>query len=259
MAKTGIFKMPSFTSEKRKIVLVLSGGAALGLGHIGALDVIEREFDIQCIIGTSMGSIVGGLYLSGMKPVEMVEMVANLGAIEYLGLFKVGLPGTGVLDIKWLDKYLTQKTGGVRIEELPKPYAAISFDILRRKTVVITKGPLASAMCASSCVPLAFEPFESKGHVLMDGGTEHALPRSFADVFYKSLDVVAVSALPEIGEKPDEIELASYDKNKGFKQNYLYTSLRTGVYNQSAQALQSVLYYKPYLYVNVNAEGLRSW
>ncbi len=259
MGKSGIFRMPSFGNERRKIALVLSGGAALGLGHIGAIEVIEKHFDIECIIGTSMGSMVGGFYLAGYKPIDMVELVTNLGPIEYFGLFKKGLPGSPILDSKWMHKYLLQKTDCKNIDELNKPYAAVAFDILRRRTVVITKGPLASAMCASSGVPLVFEPFESRGHVLMDGGIEHALPLAFAHIFDKSLDVVAVSALPEIGETPEEIELGNYEKCKGFKQNYLYTSLRTGVYNQSALALQAVLYYKPHLYINVNAEGLRSW
>ncbi|MFP4460429.1 MAG: patatin-like phospholipase family protein [Candidatus Zixiibacteriota bacterium] len=245
--------------EKRDVTLVLSSGAALGLAHIGTIAVLEKCFNIKAIIGTSMGAIVGGLYACGFSPNDMVDLVKDINAIDYIGLLKIGLPGKALLDTKWLERYLLKHTDNKKIEDLEMPYAAIAFDINNSHSVVMRKGPIGSAMAASSCVPFMFEPFKTGNHILFDGAVEYPLPINFAKIFSKYRPIVAVSCLPEIKENAEEITVTNFDRSIDLDESYIRKSFKLGSYTQAAQALSQALYHKPFLYVNNYAKNLKEW
>lgn len=244
---------------KKDITLVLSSGAALGLAHIGSIEVIEKHFNIKAIVGTSMGSIVGGLYACGFTSSDMVKLVKDLSTIDYIGLVRIGLPGGSLLETKWLEKFLIDKTEGKLIEDLPIPYAAIAFDIRNRRSVIINKGPVGAAMTASSIVPFVFEPFHTGDHSLFDGAIEYPLPLSFAKIFSKNRPIVAVSCLPDIKPEAQQIEITRLDKDKACEEGYLRTSVKLSSYAQAVQALSQVVYHKPFLYINNYAQYWKEW
>ncbi|CAG2145703.1 Outer membrane protein assembly factor BamA [Cupriavidus yeoncheonensis] len=190
-----------------RICLVLSGGGARGAAHIGVLKVLEEmRVPVDCIAGTSMGSLVGGAYASGMAPGDMETLVAGLSTAkifkerpprqdltvrrkldDYTNLFtpeigikdgKIQLPKGAVSGVQ-LETVLRQlaKVPGYRdFDRLPIPYRAVATDLVAGTPVVFSKGELAQVMRASMSVPGAVAPAEYEGHLLVDGGLTDNMP-----------------------------------------------------------------------------------
>lgn len=191
-----------------KIGLVLSGGGARGAAHIGVLKVLEElRVPIDFIAGTSMGSIVGGLYASGMSPEEIERVLTRVDwddtfedepkredrsfrrkQDDYIYLVK-NKPGfnngkfelpTGFIQGQKIDMLFNSLTLPVaninNFDKLSIPFRAVATDIVTGKPVVIDSGNLALAMRASMSVPAAFSVVEIGGHMLVDGGVTDNLP-----------------------------------------------------------------------------------
>jgi len=200
------------TSERPKIGLVLSGGGARGAAHIGVLKVLEElRVPIDCIAGTSMGAIVGGLYASGMSPEEIEKALTSVDwdatfkdeplrvdrpfrrkQDDYLylmrkkpgfkeGKFKVS---TGFIQGQKIDLLFNSLTLPVmdidNFDNLSIPFRAVATDIVTGKEVILDSGDLALAMRASMSVPAAFSVVEIEDHLLVDGGISNNLPISVA-------------------------------------------------------------------------------
>jgi NTE family protein len=191
-----------------RLALVLSGGGARGAAHIGVLKVLEEHHVVpDLVVGTSMGSIIGGLYAAGWAPGEIetfltetdfsVAFTDRVGReaktyrrkkdddlyliqakIRFKG-FKPWLP-RGVLGGQRLDLLLHAieytSTGENDFDAYPVPYRAVAADLVSGETVVIGEGSLAKAMRASMAVPGAFAPIELSGRTLVDGGAVANLP-----------------------------------------------------------------------------------
>jgi NTE family protein len=210
MADTGI---PRNNPESRPTVgLVLSGGGARGAAHIGVLKVLEEmRIPIDFIAGTSMGSIVGGLYASGMTVEEIEKTINSIDWADALqddpsrkdrsfrrkkddDLFLVkSRPGfsdgevklpSGFIQGQKIDlifKSLTLPVVSIDdFDNLTIPYRAIATDIVSGDAVVIGSGDLAKAMRASMSVPAIFSPVEIYGKLLVDGGVSNNLPMDVA-------------------------------------------------------------------------------
>lgn len=195
---------------RARIGLVLSGGGARGLAHVGVLEVLERErIPVDAIAGTSMGAIIGGLYASGMGAEEMRR---ELGAIDWGAMFATRLPreslgqrrkeedfeispaievglsrlgGDPMLPIgsvssRELELLLRRHTLAVRrapsFDGLPIPFRAVATDMESGEAVVFRDGDLAQALRASMSVPGLFAPIEVDGRILGDGGLVDNLP-----------------------------------------------------------------------------------
>jgi len=191
-----------------KIGLALSGGGARGAAHIGVLKVLEENnIPIDYIAGTSMGSIVGGLYATGMNPDEILEGIesidwehvfSDLPAREersfrrkrdddlYLvkakpGIDKDGLKfPAGVVQGQKINMALARFTRHVAkiksFDDYAIPFRAVASDIATGDVVVLDSGNLAHAIRASMSVPAAFAPIEIDGRQLVDGGIANNLP-----------------------------------------------------------------------------------
>ncbi|RAS04147.1 patatin-like phospholipase family protein [Cupriavidus alkaliphilus] len=190
-----------------RICLVLSGGGARGAAHIGVLKVLEAmRIPVDCIAGTSMGSLVGGAYATGMGPAEMERLVAGLSTDklfkerpprqdltirrkqdDYTNLLtpEIGVQASGLLLPKGavsgvqLETVLRQlaRTPGFRdFDRLPIPYRAVATDLVAGTPVVFSQGELANVMRASMSVPGAVAPAEYEGRLLVDGGLTDNLP-----------------------------------------------------------------------------------
>ncbi len=188
--------------------LVLSGGGAKGLAHVGVLKVLEEmKIPVDIIVGTSAGSAVAGLYAMGMSVDEIEErfhaMDWNQGFTDESSrndmafrrkqddfdfatdlVLGVGAEGVkfrkGLIQGQQLMLILSDMTNSAshieHFDEFPIRYRAVASDIETGETVAIDKGNLALAMRASMSIPGAFPPVEYERHLLVDGGISNNLP-----------------------------------------------------------------------------------
>ena len=203
-----IFHFPAFTQAPAKgsIGLTLSGGGAKGFAHIGVLQVIDSlGLQVNYISGTSMGSIVGGLYSAGYSAGE-IEQIAR--SIDWATIFDSDpvLRNMHVRNRSTSGKYLLElpveklriivRTGAIEgqqlwasLEELffhfretddfyrlPTPFACVATDIETGKPVVISSGDIISALRASTAIPAVFTAVEREGKSLVDGGAVNNFP-----------------------------------------------------------------------------------
>ncbi|AWH84299.1 patatin [Flavobacterium album] len=192
--------------DKPKIGVVLSGGGAKGLAHIGVLKVLEEAgVEVSYIGGTSMGAIVGGLYAAGYSANELDSIFRNLDPDALLRdytprgsknffekrndeLYALSLPfqkfhiGFPTALSKGLYNYTTvnRLTDHVRhirdFDSLPIPFVCIATDIETGEEVVLRHGVLPDAMLASGAFPSLYAPVEIKGRLLIDGGVSNNYP-----------------------------------------------------------------------------------
>lgn len=194
--------------DRPRTCLVLGGGGARGAAHIGVLKVLEREHvPIDCIVGTSMGAIVGGMYAAGYRASEIESILESIDWSDVLhdrtpraqrsmrrkqddlrrlhgvelGLKngKIALP-RGVIQgqrLELLLRRLLLPTWQVQdFDDLPIPFRAIATDIVTGDKVVFKQGDLAMAIRASMSVPGAFAPVRLDGRLLVDGGLVDNVP-----------------------------------------------------------------------------------
>ncbi|HKM28008.1 MAG TPA: patatin-like phospholipase family protein, partial [Thiopseudomonas sp.] len=204
---------PVAEGERERVGLVLSGGAARGLTHIGVLKSLEEQgVMIDAIAGTSMGAVVGGLYAAGYTVAELEQLATELDWQQALSdappredipfrrkqddrdfLVKqklsfrddgsLGLP-LGVLqgqNLALLLEKLFARAGAVEdFDQLPIPFRAVAADIATGETVVFSAGHLALAVRASMSIPAVLTPVEIDGRLLVDGGISNNIPVDIA-------------------------------------------------------------------------------
>jgi NTE family protein len=197
----------SETPRRPKICLVLSGGGARGAAHVGVLKVLEEyRVPVHCIAGTSMGSLVGAAYASGMNLQEMYEILDtittellfkdkpprrelsfrrkqedyNIFVGPEFGVSKGDISiGKGIvtgIQLEAVLRRLSRAKGYHRFDELPIQYRAVATDLVTGKPVVFSEGELANVMRASMAVPGAVAPAEFDGMMLVDGMLTSNLP-----------------------------------------------------------------------------------
>ena len=161
----------------KQVTLVLGGGAARGLAHIGVIRVLEDEgFNISAITGTSMGALVGGIYAAGKldKYTDWVTSLTKKEVIQYLDVsFRAK---SGILKGDLIMEALRDFVGDVSIESLTIPFLAVATDLTARKEVWITRGNLFDAIRASISVPGVFTPHRFAGRWMVDGGLLNPVP-----------------------------------------------------------------------------------
>jgi len=159
-----------------KLGLALSGGSTLGLAHVGVLKAfVEEGISIDCLSGTSAGSLAAGCFAFGMSPREIAEATTDL---DWKKLSRFGYSRLGFYSNKPTEAFVTNLLGDVRIEDAPIPLAIVATDIKKHEKVVILKGSLAEAVRASTCIPGYFTPVSSGDRLLVDGSLTENLPLS---------------------------------------------------------------------------------
>lgn len=185
-------------SARPGITLVLGGGGARGLAHIGVLRVLEQaRIPVAAIAGTSMGGLLGAYFAAGI-PLEEVEadIVRLSRPREVVKLLDLGWSASG-LSIKGVRLYelLAQRLGRLRFADLSIPLAVVAVDLRSGREVVLREGSILDAMRATISMPWIFQPVRRDNLVLADGGLLNNLPVDLA----RSLaggPVVAVDVLP---------------------------------------------------------------
>lgn len=167
------------SNARPKVGLVLGGGGAKGAAHIGALKVIEKAgIPIDYIAGTSIGSIVGGLYALGYRADQLEELFLKQ---EWIDLFAGEVVEKDKIE-KLFDSIICQSDSAVcqsdslSFDKLPIPYRCVAVDIKRMEEVVLSSGKLSRAMRASMAIPVALRSVRIDGRKLVDGGVLNNLP-----------------------------------------------------------------------------------
>lgn len=162
--------------KKRKAALVLGGGGARGVAHIGAIEELERQgFEISAVAGTSMGALVGGMYASGhLEPFR--EWMCALDRYKVFSLVDLSFSTEGLVKGDRVINAMKELVPDVRIEQMLMPFVAIAADLLTGRELVIDRGGLYDAIRASISIPSVLRPIHRGGMVLIDGGTVNPLP-----------------------------------------------------------------------------------
>lgn len=162
--------------EQPRIGLALGAGAARGLAHIAVLEVLEQKgIKIDMIAGSSVGSLVGGVYAAGVPVNYMIELARE---INWDYITDVAFPRQGLIKGDKLLAFLEVITGKKDISDLKIPYAAIACDIELGEHIVIKEGSLAKAIRASSSIPGVYVPYQHQDRLLVDGGVLDSVPVS---------------------------------------------------------------------------------
>ena len=207
--------MPTMGQEeapRKKVALVLSGGGAKGVAHIGVLKVLEKAgLPIDMITGTSMGSIIGGLYSCGndamrldsiVRAQDWTNVLSDKEDLRYQSLKereqqntyaistslrlkkKRNLLGGGMIIGKNISRLLNTFTvpynDSIDFNTLPIPFACVATNIVNNTELVLHSGVLTEAMRASMSIPGAFSPVRKGDQVLVDGGLKNNYPADVA-------------------------------------------------------------------------------
>ncbi|MCD4683849.1 MAG: patatin-like phospholipase family protein, partial [Bacteroidales bacterium] len=192
--------------QRPKIGLVLSGGGAKGIAHIGILKAMEKEgIRPDYITGTSMGSIIGGLYALGysadqldtiIRQIDWGEALSNNIQLQYIAYeekeyynrYLIELPfengklklPSGVIHGQMLGEMLARYAWPAKdytsFDEFPIPFRCVATDVGTGKPIVFSEGSLAMAMRASMAIPTAFTPVDLDSTLAVDGGVVNNFP-----------------------------------------------------------------------------------
>ena len=213
--------------ERKKVAVVLCGGGAMGTIHIGALKVLEEAgIPIDMVTGTSMGSIIGGMYAVGYDAADIETIVNSMdwGDILrdrlsmrnqtldererqniYLFDYRIFLDSSkdtlagglirGTNVEKTLRHFLRQPED-IDFKQLPRPFGCIATDLITDSEVVLDHGSLARSIRASMAVPGVFAPVRMDPYILVDGGTKNNFP---ADLARKMGADIVIGVLTDLG------------------------------------------------------------
>ena len=202
---------PAQMNLRPKVALVLSGGGARGFAHIPVIEAVERSgIPVDMVLGTSMGSLIGGLYAAGYSPGDMRRLIASYDMVRMFALpavpplrpdpmplrrsrenlfivgFDSGGLGTasGIIGdqriLQMLNDALSRVTGINDFDNLAIPFRCIGTDVVTGERVVFSSGSLVSAIRASISIPLVFTPYPVGDRLLVDGGLVDNMPVSLA-------------------------------------------------------------------------------
>jgi NTE family protein len=203
------------STDDKNIALVLSGGGARGMAHIGVIEeLMDQGYTITSIAGTSIGCLIGAIYLSGRLE-DFKKWVVKRSKLDVIKLMDFAISKSGLIKgekvFRQLKKYIPDES----IEQLPIPFAAVAVDITNHQEVVFRKGPLIEAIRASISIPTVFRPSINDGMELVDGGVLNPLP---LNVVYRTPGdrLVAVDLNADITYNT----LKSFEHSKGNEKNY---------------------------------------
>lgn len=182
----------------KKIGLALGGGAVRGFAHVGALVELEKAaIPIDYVAGTSVGSIIGALYVAGV-PLPVIRELAPKMTWRYFA--RPTLSRDGLVSFEKLEKWLIHMIGDIHFADLDTPFAVSTLDLETGEEVIINSGPLARAVRASCSVPGVVTPVWHEGRLLGDGGIVNNVPVSVVRQMGADY-VIAIDVFQESGNR----------------------------------------------------------
>jgi NTE family protein len=162
--------------------LALSGGGARGFAHTGVLEALDyAAFPVDYVSGTSVGSVIGGLYSSGMSLGEMWKFARETSTLkvsrDFRGIKVLSLLITNkLITPTYINQFLEKHLGTLTFEQLKKPFSCVAMDFRTGEKIIFNEGPLAIAVKASVNLPGIFAPVEYRHRYLVDGGVVDFIP-----------------------------------------------------------------------------------
>lgn len=164
------------SSDRPRIGLALSGGAARGIAHVGVLRALEEnKIPIDAIVGASAGALIGGCYATGLS-IDLLEEMAR--GFRWRHASRLAFSRLGLQTNAGLEKFLKKSLPVTRFEDLKIPFAAMVTDLIKKESIVFRdSGDLPFAIRASCAVPALYTPVRDReGRFLIDGGILCNLP-----------------------------------------------------------------------------------
>ncbi len=259
---------------KKDIALVLSGGGARGIAHIGVIEELEKQgYVISSISGTSMGALVAATYVLGTMQ-DYKEWIYTLDRKEIYKLIDFSFSSSGLIKGDRLFKKMRTFIDDTKIENLKINYTAIATDIKNNKEVVFDRGSIFKAVRASIAIPTVFTPVYETNAILVDGGVVNNIPLNRIKRVPNSLLVgVHVNAdIPNLqsGQKTSKREESIYlEKINNFKNHLKFVKKKSdetdklgyfSLLNKTISlmvdqmAKMSIEQYKPDILINISRE-----
>ena len=168
------------TMKTKDVALVLSSGGPRGWAYIGAIEELERRgYKITSVAGTSIGSLIGGIYAAG-KLAEVKQWLFTLDAWKVFSLMDLSISKNHLVKGDKVIGALKEIVPDISIEDLRIPYRAVAADLYTGEEVVFDRGPLFDAIRASISIPSLFRPVKYGFRTLVDGGVVNTMPISRA-------------------------------------------------------------------------------
>lgn len=163
---------------KKDVALVLSSGGPRGWAYIGAIEELEsRGYRISSVAGTSIGSLIGGIYATGRLH-ELKEWLFSLDAWKIFTLMDISISKNHLVKGDKVIAAIKEVVPEVNIEEMAIPFRAVAADLYTGEEVVFDRGPLFEAIRASISIPSLFRPVKYGFRTLVDGGVVNTMPIS---------------------------------------------------------------------------------
>jgi NTE family protein len=217
---------------KKDITLVLSGGGARGIAHIGVIEeLVKLNVNIASISGTSMGALIGGIYAVG-KLEEFKQWMLKVNRTKIFKLIDFSFSTQGLVKGERIFNEIKEFITDVNIEDLPIKYTATAFDIANGREVVFDKGSLYNAIRASISIPTIFTPLTLGDSVFIDGGVVNNIPINTAKRVENDIviavnvnagvtdDIVYYSELEQLAKQNLKANKSQYRINKNV--NYFF-------------------------------------
>lgn len=210
-------------SKQPRVAVVLGGGGARGMAHVGVLKVLQQEnIPIDLIVGTSAGNIVGALYADNPNAARIQTILMQTGLSDILDISpSLQGPVSGNALQNFLLNHLRART----YNQLRIPFISVATDLKTGEMVTIDSGPIAPGVNASAALPPVFRPVKLYGRTLVDGGFTDLVPVDVARR-YKPDIIIAVNIIPDLPRGPMSTNIISvYDRA------YLLGDARFTTYN----------------------------
>lgn len=190
--------------------LVLGGGAAFGLAHIGVIRVLEEEgIPVDVIVGSSMGALIGGLWAAGYNADELERMAYEFRVRSNLfKLIDLVFPLSGLISGKAVTSWLRGKFQNKAFKDLRIPLKVVAYDLIHRCDLIINEGLLVDAVRKSISIPGVFQPIVNDDQLIIDGGVMNPLPTNVL----KSSDIKKIIAV-NVLQSPEDV-IKGYEKTR---------------------------------------------
>lgn len=155
----------------KKIGLALGSGGSRGVAHLGVLKALEEEgIRPDFITGCSMGSVIGAGYAMGLTVEEMYRIVKRLKTIQLIDVTALPITRLALTRGNKMRRLLLSKLGDTTFADLKIPFRCVSSDLYSGRLVTLSEGKVATAVAASSSIPMVFPPVKLDGKLFVDGG-----------------------------------------------------------------------------------------
>ncbi|MCF8564404.1 patatin-like phospholipase family protein [Alicyclobacillus tolerans] len=235
---------------KRTVGVALGSGGAKGFAHVGVLKALdEHHIPVDVVAGSSMGSLIGAFYSTGMRTNFMERLACSMKWRYWVDLT---VPRVGLIQGEKIRQMVHMLTRGLNIEQADKPLAIVATELMSKSLVVFRTGLIADAVRASISIPGVFVPFVTPEGIFVDGGVLERVPVSAAkslgadvvigvDVGYPQRNSVPETMLDVVMQSIDIMQETVYTQRGGDDADVLLrpdlAQIGTSHFQKAAQAI----------------------